>query len=81
VNVSSTSIWTCWTSLVTRVMSDGAPNWPTSRVEKRCTRLKRPARTSRPTAMAVRAPKNTAAICAAICSSVMPSIPPPTRMM
>jgi hypothetical protein len=31
--------------------------------------------------MAVRAPKYTAAICAAICSSVMPIIPPPTRMM
>ena len=57
VKVSSTSIWTCCTSLVVRVISDGAPNWPTSRAEKSCTRLKTPARTSRPSAIAVRAPK------------------------
>ena len=25
------SIWICWTSLVLRVISEGAPNWPTSR--------------------------------------------------
>ena len=29
----STSICTCCTSFVERVMSDGAPNWPTSREE------------------------------------------------
>ena len=57
VNVISTSIWTCWTSLVVRVISDGAPNWPTSRAEKDCTRSKMAARTSRPSAIAVRAPK------------------------
>ena len=33
VQARTTSIWTCWTSLVTRVISDGAPNWPTSRAE------------------------------------------------
>ncbi len=26
VNVISASIWTCWTSFVVRVISDGAPN-------------------------------------------------------
>ena len=40
VNVISTSIWTCCTSLVVRVISDGAPNWPTSRAENVCTRAK-----------------------------------------
>ena len=30
---STTSIWTCWTSLVMRVISDAAPNRPTSRAE------------------------------------------------
>ena len=29
----TTSIWTCCTSLVMRVISDGAPNGPTSRAE------------------------------------------------
>ena len=57
VKVSSTSIWTCWTSLVVRVISDGAPNWPTSRAEKSCTWAKMAPRMSRPTAIAVRAPK------------------------
>ena len=33
MKVISASIWTCWTSLVSRVISDGAPNWPTSRAE------------------------------------------------
>ena len=33
VVASTTSIWTCWTSLVMRVISDGAPKWPTSRAE------------------------------------------------
>ncbi len=34
VQVISTSICTCCTSLVVRVISDGAPNWATSRAEK-----------------------------------------------
>lgn len=57
VNVISTSIWTCWTSLVVRVISDGAPKVAISRAEKDCTRSKTAARMSRPSAMAVRAPK------------------------
>ena len=32
VQVMTTSNWTCCTSLVMRVMSDGAPKWPTSRI-------------------------------------------------
>ncbi|CAM5288453.1 hypothetical protein SCALM49S_08644 [Streptomyces californicus] len=56
VNASSTSIWICWTSLVVRVISEGAPNRPSSRAEKDCTRSKTAARTSRPSAEAVRAP-------------------------
>lgn len=57
VNVIRVSIWTCWTSLVVRVISEGAPNWPTSRAENDCTRSKMAPRMSRPTADAVRAPK------------------------
>ena len=57
VNVSSTSICTCCTSLVVRVISDGAPKVPTSRAENDPTRWKRSRRTSRPKAAAVRAPK------------------------
>ena len=53
VNVISVSIWTCWTSLVVLVISDGVPNLPTSRAEKSITRLKMAWRTSRPTAIAV----------------------------
>ena len=33
VAAMATSIWTCCTSLVMRVMSDAAPKWPTSRAE------------------------------------------------
>jgi hypothetical protein len=40
-----------------------------------------PARTSRPSAIAARAPKYTAAIEQTICTSVTASIMPPTRMM
>ena len=33
VHASTTSICTCWTSFVIRVINDGAPNRPTSRAE------------------------------------------------
>jgi len=52
-----TSIWTCCTSLVVRVISDGAPNWPTSRAEKLWTRSNSAARRSRPSAPDVREAK------------------------
>ena len=57
VSAMSTSIWTCWTSLVLRVISEGAPNSPISRAEKVCTRSKTEARMSRPTYIATRAPR------------------------
>ncbi len=52
----STSICTCCTSLVVRVMSDGAPNRPTSRAENSPTCAKIAPRRSRPYAIAARAP-------------------------
>ena len=57
----TTSIWTCWTSLVIRVISDGAPNSPTSRAENPVTEWKMLARTSRPKAVATREPTRMAA--------------------
>ncbi len=54
---TTTNVCTCWTSLVVRVISDGAPKSLTSRSEKRCTRRKSAARTSRPILMAVEAPR------------------------
>jgi len=62
VVVMTTRSWTCWTSLVIRVMRDGAPNLFISRAEKPVTRWKRASRTSRPKPMATLAPKYTAAI-------------------
>jgi hypothetical protein len=56
VQDSSTSICTCWTSFVPRVMSDGAPNRLTSRAENSPTWWNSAARTSRPKPIAVRAP-------------------------
>ena len=61
VQAITTSICTCCTSLVMRVMSDGAPNVPTSRAEKSVTWWKSAARTSRPKPIATRAPTRTAA--------------------
>ncbi len=55
VQAMTTSIWTCCTSLVMRVISDGAPNWLTSRAEKSVTRWNRSPRTSRPKPIATRA--------------------------
>ena len=37
VALINTSVWTCCTSLVVRVISDGAPNLPTSRADSRPT--------------------------------------------
>ena len=56
VQVISTSICTCCTSLVLRVISDGAPNRFTSRAENPPTRWKIAPRTSRPKPIAVRDP-------------------------
>ena len=51
-----TRICTCVTSLVMRVISDGAPSAATSWAEKSVTRWNSAPRTSRPNAIATRAP-------------------------
>ena len=57
VHVVSTRICTCCTSLVVRVISDGAPKRETSRSENSPTRTKIASRRSRPNAMAAFDPK------------------------
>ncbi len=77
----STSIWTWVTSFVMRVINDGAPNAATSWAEKSVTRWNRVLRTSRPNAIATRAPKYTAVIANATCTKVMTSMSPPVFQM
>ncbi len=81
VQAISTSICTWVTSLVLRVISEGAPNSWTSRFEKVPTRWKMAVRTSRPRLIDVRAPNQTALTDATTWTSVTISIIPPTRMM
>ncbi len=57
VSARNTMSWTCWTSLVERVISVGAPSCAISRAANVSTLLNTPARRSRPSAIAVRAPK------------------------
>ncbi len=57
LSIMSSTIWTCCTSLVVRVMSDGAPKRFTSACEKRCTRRNSAPRVSRPRPMEVLEPK------------------------
>jgi hypothetical protein len=64
-----------------RVMSDGAPNWLTSRAEKSVTRWNSSLRTSRPKLMATRALTYTAPTENATCTSVTPSMAMPTDRM
>ena len=77
----STSICTWVTSLVMRVISDGAPNAATSWAEKSVTRWNSALRTSRPNAIATREPKYTAAIANTTCTNVTSSMTPPVRQM
>ncbi len=56
VQESRTSICTCCTSLVMRVISDGGPNTATSCAEKSVTRWNSPPRTSRPKPIDARDP-------------------------
>ena len=79
VQVISTSICTCWTSFVERVMSDAAPKRVTSCSENMPTWLTTASRRSRPTLMAVREPKYTATIAHRICANEMRSITAPIR--
>jgi hypothetical protein len=69
------------TSLVMRVINDGAPKRATSCAEKSVTRWNRSRRTSRPNAIASREPKNTAATANTTCTSVTSSMMPPRRQM
>ena len=56
VQVMKTIICTCCTSFVIRVISDGAPNWFTSRLENPVTLWNRLPRTSRPKPIEARDP-------------------------
>ena len=77
----STSICTCCTSLVSRVIRLGAPKSWTSRCENEPTRRKIAARTSRPKPIAERAPNHTAATEQTTCTRATASITAPVRMM
>ena len=57
VRAMNTTIWTCWTSFVLRVISDAGPKWLTSTWEKLSTLRKIALRTSRPKPIAIRAPQ------------------------
>ena len=52
-----TTVWTCWTSFVLRVISDGGPKRLTSTWENVSTLRKIALRTSRPKPIATWAPK------------------------
>jgi len=81
VHAMTTSICTCCTSLVVRVISEGAPYCDTSRALNRSTCRNRVLRRSRPNDIAARAPKNTAAIDPPIWTTLTASIQAPMRMM
>jgi hypothetical protein len=57
VRAMAVTVWICWTSLVFRVMREGAPKPATSRLEKSATRVNTADLSSRPSPMAVRDPK------------------------
>ena len=78
VQAISTSIWTCCTSLVMRVISDGAPNCADLAGREAGDLVEQvAARTSRPKPIAALAPKYTAAIAKTIWTSVTASISAP----
>ena len=81
VQLISTSICTCCTSLVLRVISDGAPIRCTSRLENVPTRWNSAERRSRPNDIAVRAPTYTAPELHRICTSETASMVAPVRVM
>lgn len=76
-----TNCWTCWTSLVERVMRDAAPKRLTSCSENSPTLPKIASRRSRPRLIAAFAPKYTAITAQAICSRVISSMTAPMRRM
>ena len=81
VQLMSTSIWICCTSLVARVIREPAPKEETSRSEKPPTRRKMRARRSRPMPSAERAASQVAATVQIPWSTDTPSMRPPVRQM
>ena len=81
LSIISTTICTCCTSLVVRVMSDGAPKRLTSACENFWTRRKSAPRVSRPSDMEVLEPKYTEAMAASAETSVTASMMAPTWRM
>ena len=73
--------WTCWTSFVLRVISDGVPKRVISRAEKCCTRSKTAPRTSRPTPIDARDAKYTLTMARTPRTSVTASMTVPIRQM
>ena len=81
MQVSCTNSWICWTSLVVRVSSDGAPNRAVSAAEKPVTWWNIAERRSRPKPIPAREPKYTAPMAHTTCSPVTASITPPSSTM
>ena len=79
--VIRTSIWTCCTSLVLRVIRLGAPNLFISLLENDSALSKMAVRTSRPNCIAVFAPAHTAPIWAAAWTTDSSSMTAPVRQM
>ena len=73
--------WTCWMSLVLRVMSDGVPKWFISRAEKPWTRANTAPRTSAPTPIDTRLAQYTAMTETTPSTKVMASMTPPVVQM
>ena len=76
-----TTVWTCCTSLVLRVMSEAVPKRLISTCENVSTLPKMAPRTSRPKPIATLAPQYTAMMAAALRSRVTPTMTKPVRMM
>ena len=81
VHAMTTSICTCCTSFVMRVMSDGAPKNPVSRAEKSVTRWYRLLRRSRPALIATLPPRYTPETAKTNCTNAKHSITPPHVQM
>jgi len=81
VRAMKTTIWTCWTSLVLRVISDGVPKRLISTWLKSWTLRKMAPRTSRPKPIAVIAPQYTPTIDARPTTTVTASMNAPVEMM
>ena len=81
VRAMNTTVWTCWTSFVFRVISDGVPNLLISTWLMLSTRRKIALRTSRPKPIAIRAPRKTPTIEASPTTNVTPSMNSPVEPM